>query len=57
MFSTAGFETCERCGGPIYREDVHREICTASPFEGVCPMCGEAYDSYTEHLHRCEGGA
>lgn len=24
------------------------------PFDGVCSMCGEKYDSYTGHIQRCE---
>lgn len=56
MFTTVGAETCERCGGPIYNEDIHRQICAdRSPFAGECPMCGEQYESYTEHLNQCEG--
>ncbi|MFC7175518.1 hypothetical protein ACFQL0_22660 [Haloplanus litoreus] len=58
MFSTAGTETCERCGGPIYREGRHRQVCEAdSPFDGeTCPMCGAEYDSYLSHLEYCDGG-
>jgi len=26
MFTTVGTEACERCGGPIYNEEIHRQI-------------------------------
>lgn len=47
-------DTCDRCGREK-RTDSHDIICEGSPFEGVCPMCGEGYDSYTDHLAKCDG--
>ncbi|MFB6256440.1 MAG: hypothetical protein ABEH58_06910 [Haloplanus sp.] len=57
LFSAPWFETCDRCGGTVYHEDAHRQVCEERPlFAGECPMCGESYESYTDHLRRCEGG-
>lgn len=50
-------EECERCGRKKLT-DTHDRICQPTPFEGddVCPMCGEEYESYTEHVRECGGG-
>ena len=48
-------EVCDCCGRKKLT-DAHDAICEGSVFEGVCPMCGEAYDSYTKHLERCDAG-
>ena len=52
---------CERCGKEFFKRyvrDSHQRHCgRSSPFEGAdtCPMCGQPYDSYTDHLaEECE---
>lgn len=53
---------CPRCGVSYENgrrnPQSHREACEHardSPFSGECVMCGEPYDSYTEHLKNCDG--
>lgn len=50
-------EICPYCGADVFG-DKHVRLCKASPFSGSdeCPMCGEPFDSYTDHLQRCDGG-
>ena len=52
---------CGRSYEPSRRNpERHREACghaRDSPFAGECPMCGEQYESYTEHLRECDGGS
>jgi hypothetical protein len=48
-------ETCDRCGRKKL-SDSHDVVCEGTPFEGVCPMCGEPYRQYLDHLAECEGG-
>ena len=46
---------CPRCGEII---DVNSHDCDGElAFDGTCPMCGQAYDTYLEHLKSCDGGA
>jgi hypothetical protein len=55
--SESDFDTCEKCGSFIGDPEIHERICGSStPFEdGVCPMCGEGYESYTNHIRDCDG--
>lgn len=46
---------CPRCGEVVDYLGGH-DCDGELVFDGVCPMCGEAYDSYTTHLQRCDGG-
>jgi hypothetical protein len=65
-------ERCRRCGRPVYTDD-HESACKAvhdSPFESTglryrddvdeereCPMCGETYTDYMEHIREeCSPG-
>jgi len=50
-----GREVCDRCGRKKLT-DAHDAICEGSAFEGVCPMCGERYRSFLDHLEQCDGG-
>jgi hypothetical protein len=45
---------CEDCGGRILNPSVHERVCNPEKtFNGECPMCGERYSSYFEHLDDC----
>jgi predicted amidophosphoribosyltransferase len=45
---------CQRCGETDVDPETHD--CGAElPFDGdVCPMCGERYDNYLNHLSDCD---
>jgi rRNA maturation protein Nop10 len=49
--------TCPHCGR-YYYHDRHIERCRNSPFAAAdtCPMCGDPFDSFLDHLARCDGG-
>jgi len=49
---------CPRCGERVDLSDPDHE-CDGEElaFDGVCPMCGVAYESYMSHLKECDGGA
>jgi rRNA maturation protein Nop10 len=49
--------TCPHCGR-AYLDEFHIERCRQSPFSGTdtCPMCGDQFDSFLDHLGRCDGG-
>lgn len=58
-------ERCSDCG-EAFTDTVglrkHRERCTGSTADAVagsfgdgsCPMCGDAYNRYIQHLYTCE---
>jgi hypothetical protein len=54
-----GTHRCEDCGKQFYLQtqfEEHAEECTGEGgpvFDGQCPMCGERYDEYTQHLTEC----
>lgn len=46
---------CPRCGEIVAVDGTHD--CDGDlEFDGSCPMCGERYDTYLEHLKDCDGG-
>jgi len=46
--------TCPRCGEVANMLGEHS--CDGElVFDGVCPMCGEPYESYTTHIQWCDG--
>jgi hypothetical protein len=46
---------CELCEKTVVNIEAHRAVCgSESPFDGRCPMCGEAYDEYLTHLSNCD---
>jgi hypothetical protein len=50
----ADANVCPGCGNRFFYPG-HVEYCRASSFRGTdrCPMCGEVYDSYLDHLQNC----
>lgn len=61
-------ERCDDCGEALLSAiglEKHRERCTgltadavAGSFgDGSCPMCGEPYDRYLQHLASCDAAA
>lgn len=48
---------CPHCGGRYYL-DSHPTICSPSAYENTdtCPMCGEEFSGYLDHLKTCDGG-
>lgn len=45
---------CEECGDRIISEKIHPNVCDPDPtFDGVCPMCGNSYSGYMNHLSEC----
>jgi len=46
---------CPRCGEVVRYPTAH-DCGGELTFEGVCPLCGKEYSSYTTHLQRCDGG-
>ena len=47
--------TCPHCGDRVELFNGGHE-CPERTFDGFCPICGEAYDSYTTHIQQCDGG-
>jgi hypothetical protein len=52
---------CRYCGQVYFKKyklDSHERNCQREPdpFEecNTCPMCGEGYDSFTDHLAECD---
>ena len=51
--------TCDDCGNRILYPQHHERVCSSvstSTFDGECPMCGEPYKTYLQHLEDCSGG-
>jgi hypothetical protein len=48
-------DTCPECGMNIATPG-HFVVCPEKEqqFDGTCAMCGEAYESFFEHLSECE---
>ena len=45
---------CEECGKRILYPSRHESVCNPEPtFDGVCPMCGNSYSGYMNHLSEC----
>ena len=47
-------QRCEKCGLWVSDLDYH-ECDEQEPFDGVCPMCGETYLSFLDHMSDCDG--
>lgn len=47
---------CLKCGNSVYDSDAHDIVCSGERhWDGTCPMCGEPYSSYLDHLGDCPG--
>jgi transcription initiation factor IIE alpha subunit len=44
---------CPRCGEIV--EYLDHDCDAELLFDDGCPMCGEAFDSYTTHIQTCDG--
>jgi predicted RNA-binding Zn-ribbon protein involved in translation (DUF1610 family) len=53
MSETSDTFECPYCGAQVW-PGTHVERCRERVFDGTCPMCGEEYKSYTEHIRNCE---
>jgi ribosomal protein S27E len=48
---------CDDCGNRILYPQHHERVCSSTAtFDGECPMCGEPYETYFQHLEDCSGG-
>lgn len=46
---------CPECGLWVMDLDFH-DCGEEQDFDGTCPMCGEWYRSFLDHLEQCDGG-
>jgi len=45
---------CQFCGVWVANLERHTCGCEEEEFDGVCPMCGDEYRSYLDHLAECD---
>jgi len=49
-------QRCAECGVWVSNLDWHECGDEQQDFDGECPMCGEGYRSFLDHLEQCDGG-
>ena len=53
-YGKAPKKRCQFCGVWVSDLEWHTCGCSEEEFDGVCPMCGDEYRSYLDHLSECD---